>query len=190
MRQSPPSVTPIARSAKAGRETESGRCSLFAETVEPKETSARPGRLRRTGIIQGWSASFRSSLFGNGNGNPDMTVKMQLLVFLVAGATVCIFAKEATTPQAEGELATAPARASEASDYSEVPTLELITTDSILPSTDLGENTTDPELPETSNDSLETATLVGIIVGTIAAIAVATGIIIAVAKKMSGRYSP
>lgn len=119
-----------------------------------------------------------------------MAIKMQLLVFLVAGATVCIFAKEATTGRAEGRSATAPSRASEASDYSEVPTLELITTDSVLPSTDLGENTTDPEPPGTSNDGLETATLVGIIVGTIAAIAVATGIIVAIAKKMSGRYSP
>ncbi|KAM6422647.1 podoplanin isoform 1-T1 [Liasis olivaceus] len=118
-----------------------------------------------------------------------MTMKIQLLVFLVAGVTVCIFAKEATAPRAEEESAADPTGASEA-DYSEVPTLELITTDSVLPSSDVGENTTEPEPPKPPNDGLETATLVGIVLGTIAAIGVATGIIIAVAKKMSGRYSP
>ncbi|KAM6422648.1 podoplanin isoform 2-T2 [Liasis olivaceus] len=115
-----------------------------------------------------------------------MTMKIQLLVFLVAGVTVCIFAKEATAPRAEEESAADPTGASEA-DYSEVPTLELITTDSVLPSSDVGENTTEPEPPKPPNDGLETATLVGIVLGTIAAIGVATGIIIAVAKKMSGR---
>lgn len=39
------------------------------------------------------------------------------------------------------------------------------------------------------SDQLETVTLVGIVLGTIAAIGVATGIVIALAKKMSGRYS-
>ncbi|XP_070812230.1 podoplanin isoform X2 [Pituophis catenifer annectens] len=120
-----------------------------------------------------------------------MTLKIWLLVFLVAGVTVCIFATEATTAPAEEEeeeeLATALLGASEGPDYSEVPTLELMTTDSITSSSDLGENTTDTEPPTASEDPLETVTLVGIILGTIAAIGVATGIVIVLAKKMSGR---
>ncbi|XP_058017194.1 podoplanin isoform X2 [Ahaetulla prasina] len=121
------------------------------------------------------------------NKNPKMTIKIRLLVFLVA---ISIFAKEATAAPAEEEeeeLATAPLGASEGPDYSEVPTLELMTTDSISSSSDLGENTTDAEPPTTSEDHLETVTLVGIILGTVAAIGVATGIVIALAKKMSGR---
>ncbi|XP_060550298.1 podoplanin isoform X2 [Pantherophis guttatus] len=121
-----------------------------------------------------------------------MTLKIRLLVFLVARVTICIFATEASTAPAEEEeeeLATALLGASEGPDYSEVPTLELMTTDSITSSSDLGENTTDAEPPTTSEDPLETVTLVGIILGTIAAIGVATGIVIVLAKKMSGRYS-
>ncbi|KAK9392197.1 podoplanin [Crotalus adamanteus] len=105
--------------------------------------------------------------------------------------TICLFAKEArTAPAEEEEPGKAPLGASEDPDYSEVPTLALMTTDSVSSSSDLGENATDAELPETSEDHLETVTLVGIILGTIAAIGVATGIVIVIAKKMSGRYSP
>ncbi|XP_015675863.1 podoplanin [Protobothrops mucrosquamatus] len=119
-----------------------------------------------------------------------MTIKIRLLIFLVAGVTICIFAKEARTApveEEEEEPGTAPLGASEGPDYSEVPTLALMTTDSVSSSSDLGENATDTELPKTSEDHLETVTLVGIILGTIAAIGVATGIVIVVAKKMSGR---
>ncbi|KAM3835131.1 podoplanin isoform 2-T2 [Vipera latastei] len=118
-----------------------------------------------------------------------MSIKIRLLIFLVAGVTICIFAKEARTAPAEEEEdpGTAPLGASEGPDYSEVPTLALMTTDSISSSSDLGENATDAELPKTSQDHLETVTLVGIILGTIAAIGVATGIVIVLAKKMSGR---
>ncbi|XP_039223101.1 podoplanin isoform X2 [Crotalus tigris] len=124
-----------------------------------------------------------------------MTIKIRLLIFLVAGVTICLFAKEARTAPAEEEEeeeeeeepGKAPLGASEGPDYSEVPTLALMTTDSVSSSSDLGENATDTELPETSEDHLETVTLVGIILGTIAAIGVATGIVIVVAKKMSGR---
>ncbi|XP_026541395.1 podoplanin [Notechis scutatus] len=121
-----------------------------------------------------------------------MAIKIQLLVFLVARVTICILAKEAATAPAEEEeeeLGRALLGASEGPDYSEVPTLELMTTDGVSSSSDLGENTTDAELPTTSEDHLETVTLVGIILGTIAAIGVATGVVIALAKKMSGRYS-
>ncbi|KAG8142492.1 hypothetical protein E2320_006388 [Naja naja] len=83
-----------------------------------------------------------------------MAIKIQLLLFLIARVTICIFAKEAAAAPAEQEeLVTALLGASEGPDYSEVPTRELMTTDSMLSSSNLGENTMDAELPTTSEDN-------------------------------------
>ncbi|XP_033012376.1 podoplanin-like [Lacerta agilis] len=124
-----------------------------------------------------------------------MFIKMQLLLFLIGSLSFHVLAEEASTVSLDDE---APTTDSRDSDVSEFPTFPVttesssledpVTTDSVLSTSDDAENSTDPSLPE-SDDGLETATLVGIIFGVIAAIAVATGIIILVVKKM-GRYSP
>ncbi|XP_044308284.1 podoplanin [Varanus komodoensis] len=111
-----------------------------------------------------------------------MFLKMQLVLFLIGSLSLHIVAEEASTTLPEEETLTADAQ-----DGTEVPTLALMTSDSILATSEDGENSTDLGVPETSEEGLETAALVGIIVGIVIAIAVATAIIVTVAKKVSGR---
>ncbi|XP_034974870.1 podoplanin [Zootoca vivipara] len=119
-----------------------------------------------------------------------MFIKIQLLLFLIGSLSFHVLAEEASTVSLEDEAPTTDSRDSDVSEFPTFPvtTEDPVTTDSALSISDDAENSTDPSLPE-SDDGLETATLVGIIFGVIAAIAVATGIVILVVKKM-GRYSP
>ncbi|XP_061456924.1 uncharacterized protein LOC133372397 isoform X3 [Rhineura floridana] len=104
-----------------------------------------------------------------------MFIIMQILVFLLGNVAFQVFAEEASTVLLEDETATVDSRDSDVSEFTELPSLlPLMTTDSVLSTSD--------------NDGLETAALVGIIIGIIVAIGVTTGIIIMVVKKM-GRYS-
>ncbi|KAJ7306534.1 hypothetical protein JRQ81_009895 [Phrynocephalus forsythii] len=118
-----------------------------------------------------------------------MSIKIQLLLLLVGSLSLSAFAEEASTALLEEETATADVREGTISELPEDSTQELMTTESVLSTSDGAENTTDSSVPETSDDGLETATLAGIIIGIIVAIGVATGIILAVVKKLSGRYS-
>ncbi|XP_042333725.1 podoplanin isoform X2 [Sceloporus undulatus] len=113
-----------------------------------------------------------------------MLMKTPLLLFLLGSLSFCALAEEASTPVLEDEAATA-----DLSDslVSEAPTEGVMTTDSVLSTSEDSENTTDPGVPEPSDDGLETATMAGIIIGIIVAIGVATGIIIIIVKKVSGR---
>nr|XP_056720923.1 podoplanin [Euleptes europaea] len=122
-----------------------------------------------------------------------MFLKIQLLFLLIGSLSFQGIAEEASTVLLEDETATGDG------DGSGPPTLlptkqqniteELMTTERAMSASEDSENSTDPEVPGNSEDSLETAALVGIIIGIIVAIGVVTGIIITVAKRMSGRYS-
>nr|XP_020636877.1 podoplanin isoform X1 [Pogona vitticeps] len=118
-----------------------------------------------------------------------MSMKIQLLVFLIGSLSLCVLAEEGT-PLTEEETATADIGDGTASEFPEDSTQELTTTDSVLSTRGDAENSTDSSIPGISDDGLETATLAGIIIGIIVAIGVATGIILAIVKKVSGRYSP
>nr|XP_060615064.1 uncharacterized protein LOC132764909 [Anolis sagrei ordinatus] len=108
------------------------------------------------------------------------------LAFLLGTLWLCsASAQEVSTPGLEDEALTG---GPDPGPASEGPTEEL-TTDSPPSAEDGVQNTTEPDPPDTSDDGLETATLVGIIVGIIAAIGVATAVIIAVVKRASGQYS-
>ncbi|XP_061456923.1 podoplanin-like isoform X2 [Rhineura floridana] len=114
-----------------------------------------------------------------------MFIIMQILVFLLGNVAFQVFAEEASTVLLEDETATVDSRDSDVSEFTELPSLlPLMTTDSVLSTSDNGENSTDPGFTEPSDDGLETAALVGIIIGIIVAIGVTTGIIIMVVKKM------
>lgn len=94
----------------------------------------------------------------------------------------------------EDETPTADVRDGNSPEHSEAPTLlsmitdipfqELMTTDS--PSED-GENAINSTIPAITDDGLETVALVGIILGIIVAIGVATAIILTIVKRVSSR---
>ncbi|XP_015261819.1 PREDICTED: podoplanin isoform X2 [Gekko japonicus] len=125
-----------------------------------------------------------------------MFLQMPLLLLLIGSVSFQGFAEEASTVLLEDETATGdsdgsgpptplPTKLQDTSDT--VAFEELMTTESAVSPSEDSDNSTKPEVPESSEDGLETATLVGIIVGIVVAIGVVTGIIITVAKKMSGR---
>ncbi|XP_067422946.1 podoplanin isoform X2 [Emydura macquarii macquarii] len=146
-----------------------------------------------------------------------MFIQTQLLIFLLGSMPFRAFAEEASTILQEDERLTTNFKDRNDSAFEEMPTLlptrlqditelvpleELMTTESALATNEDGENSTDPDVVENSEDEvggepetpeekdgLETVALVGIIVGIIIAIGIVVGIIIAVVRKMSGRYS-
>ncbi|XP_077168326.1 podoplanin isoform X2 [Paroedura picta] len=127
-----------------------------------------------------------------------MLLKMPLFLLLIGSVLLQGIAEEASTVLVEDTTATGnsnssgpptqfPTKLQDTNDTS--PFEELMTSGSAVPPSEESDNSTDPVIPESSEDGMETAALVGIIIGIIIAIGVVTAIIITVAKKVSGRYS-
>ncbi|XP_060115194.1 podoplanin isoform X2 [Heteronotia binoei] len=125
-----------------------------------------------------------------------MFLTTPFLLLLIGSLSFQGIAEEASTVLLEDETATGnsdgsgpptplPTKLQDTTDT--FPFEEMMTTESAVSTSEDSDNSTDPEVPESSEDGLETAALVGIIIGIVVAIGVVTGIIITVAKKMSGR---
>ncbi|XP_062449374.1 podoplanin isoform X2 [Rhea pennata] len=142
-----------------------------------------------------------------------MFIKIQIVIFVLGSAPFIAFAEEASSVLEGEESATIDFGDRNNSEFEELPTLlptklhsetnfldfgELMTTESVVVSSEDSENSTDYEAttenegglgrePEaTEKGGLETIALVGIITGIIVAVGILAGIIIAVVRKMSG----
>ncbi|XP_054078585.1 podoplanin isoform X4 [Rissa tridactyla] len=134
-----------------------------------------------------------------------MFIKVQFFIFVLGSMPFIALAEEASSVLEGEESTTIDFRDRNDTEFEELPTLfgQLMTTESAFAPTEDSENSTGYEAntenidgglsgePEkTEKGGLETIALVGIIIGIIVAIAILAGIIIAVVRKMSGRYSP
>ncbi|XP_054078586.1 podoplanin isoform X5 [Rissa tridactyla] len=133
-----------------------------------------------------------------------MFIKVQFFIFVLGSMPFIALAEEASSVLEGEESTTIDFRDRNDTEFEELPTLfgQLMTTESAFAPTEDSENSTGYEAntenidgglsgePEkTEKGGLETIALVGIIIGIIVAIAILAGIIIAVVRKMSGRYS-
>ncbi|XP_067167076.1 podoplanin isoform X2 [Apteryx mantelli] len=142
-----------------------------------------------------------------------MFIKIQIVIFVLGSMPFIALAEEASSVLEGEESATIDFRDRNDTEFEELPTLlptklhgvtdflefgELMTTESLVFSSEDSENSTDYEAtteneggpgrePDaTEKGGLETIALAGIITGIIVAVGILAGIIIAVVRKMSG----